>query len=73
MMIHLYDVYVTVDIAAGLSGAAIREAIDGWCSNRIESAEDGFGILEVIVHNVHEEVSIHDTVNQLIGAGVRIV
>jgi hypothetical protein len=70
MMIHLY---VTVNVAVGRNSMSVGEAIDSWSTDRIESPEDGVRILEVVVHNVHKEVSIHDAINQLIGIGVRLV
>jgi len=59
-MAHLY---VAVNIAIDHSSMAVREAINGRSTDCIERPEDGGRILEVVVHNIHKEIIVHDVVN----------
>jgi hypothetical protein len=60
VVVHLY---VAVNIAIGHRSMAVREAISGKSTDCVERPEDSVGILEVVVHNIHKEIVVHNVVN----------
>lgn len=63
-MAHLYvAVNIAIDHSSMAIREAVREAINGKSTDCIERPEDGVRILEVVVHNIHKEIIVHDVVN----------